>query len=485
MVGRFFVLVVALSLLVAAAPSPQAKVAFDRGEDALKANRLTDAEAAYREAIAATPGYAAAINGLGSALFKQGRKDEAIATFKDAIAADTSFQLAYFNLGYAARKNNDFTTAAAAYERYTQLNPSDPDGFYGLGESYRQSNQPQKAIAAYEQFLNREKRPSEQKWIDKAKESVSTLKAELASAQQAPPPANNPPPNNNPQPPPGQGQGQGQGQQVATAQQPPPPQGNPGPANNPMAAPQPQSMGIPQGGSPQPALAKARISEGDRMMADKRYREASFAYQDATNADPANIEALFKLGNSYAVLGYYAQAIERWTRVTQISPDPAIRKSAQDNISKAQSKMAQLGGGSPQSQGKPPGTGPVADNTRASARRAYEQGVQLINQRNYPGAIQSLSQAISLEPTLAVAYVARGSAHIGVRRYPEAAADYSYALRLDGNMASPLYGLAEAYRAMGRTSDARQYYERYVASTAQDVRPDLQQEARSKADRLR
>ncbi len=464
MVVRFIVLLAALPLLMAAAPSPAAKAAFDRAEESLKSNRLGEAEAAYREAITGSPGYAAAINGLGSALFKQGRKDEAVSAFKDAIAADTTFQLAYFNLGYAARKSGDFTTAAAAYEKYTQLNPSDPDGFYGLGESYRQSNQAQKAIAGYEQFLAREKRPSEQKWIDKAKESIAALKAELAAAQAAQPVAA-------PQP--------------ATAPTPIAASPQPAPAANPQLSPQPQSTGIPTGGTPQPALAKTKIAEGDKFMGEKAYREASFAYQDATNADPSNVEALFKLGNSYAVLGYYAQAIEKWNKVAQISPDAAIRQSAQDNISKAQSKMAQLGGGSPQSQGKAPGTGPVADPTRATARRAYEQGVQQINQRNYPSAIQSLSQAIQLEPTLAVAYVARGSAHIGVRRYPEAAADYSYALRLDGNMASPLYGLAEAYRAMGRTSDARQYYERYVASTAQDVRTDLQQEARSKADKLR
>ena len=43
----------------------------------------------------------------------------------------------------------------------------------------------------------------------------------------------------------------------------------------------------------------------------------------------------------------------------------------------------------------------------------------------------------------------------------------------------------EAYRALGRTAAAKEYYDRYVASGAPDVRPDLQAEARQKADRLR
>jgi tetratricopeptide (TPR) repeat protein len=162
-----------------------------------------------------------------------------------------------------------------------------------------------------------------------------------------------------------------------------------------------------------------------------------------------------------------------------------VRKSSQENIDKARAKLASAGGGSPQAAGRPPGSGPIADQTRQQARRSYEQGVQQINGRDYGSAVQSLSTAIQYEPTLAVAYVARGSANIGLRRYPEAAADYAYAIRLDPSMGSPLYGLAEAYRAMGRSADARTYYDKYVASTAADVRPDLQSEARQKADKLR
>jgi hypothetical protein len=56
---------------------------------------------------------------------------------------------------------------------------------------------------------------------------------------------------------------------------------------------------------------------------------------------------------------------------------------------------------------------------------------------------------------------------------------------MDVNLATPLYGLGEALQAMGRTADARQYYEKYATSTAVDTRPDLQREARQKADKLR
>ncbi|MBE2249834.1 MAG: tetratricopeptide repeat protein, partial [Myxococcus sp.] len=236
---------------------------------------------------------------------------------------------------------------------------------------------------------------------------------------------------------------------------------------------------------PLPSLSARKMQEGDAFMAEKKYREASFSYQDSVNADPNNVEGLFKLGNSYAVLGYYSQAIEKWSQVASLTQDPSVKKSAQDNISRAQQKLAASGGGSPQEAGKQPGTGPIADTTRQQARQYYEQAVQLINQRKFGEALSSLNDCLKLEPALSVGYIARGSTLIGLRRFAEAAIDYQYALKLDSNLSSPLYGLAEAYRGMNRVDDARTYYQRYVSSAAPDVRPELQSDARSKLDQLR
>lgn len=430
-------MVLSLGASAAVTPSAAAKAAFDKGEKALEAQKFDEAVGHYQAALKATPGYAAALNGLGSALFKQKKQPEAIEQFRAATEADPSFKLAWFNLGYAARKTQDFATAASAYEKYTALDANDPDGFYGLGESYKALGQNEKAIAAYESYVAKEKRPAEQKWVERAKESIAQLKA----AQPAPLPA-------------------------ATVAE---------PAAAPAVTPT-NALG---------SQVAQRTAEGDKLWAEKKYREASFAYQDAVNADPNNIEALFKLGNAYAVLGYYSQAIDRWTRVQQVSADPAVKKSAADNIARAQQKMAQAGGGSPQEANKPPGSGPVADSTRTQARQHYESGVQLIGQRRYGEALNALNECLKLEPALTVGYIARGSTLIGLRRFAEAAVDYQYALRLDPSLSSPLYGLAEAYRGMNRVDDARGYYQKYVASTAADVRPELQSDARAKLDQLR
>ncbi len=318
-------------------PSPAARTAFDRAEKALEANQLDQAVAGYKEALVSTAGWAPALNGLGSALFKQNKREEAISQFKAAVEADPAFKLGWFNLGYATRKTQDFKTAAAAYEKYTQLDTKDADGFYGLGESYRQLGENAKAIAAYEEFLKKETRPSEQKWIDKAKDAIAQLKAAAPAAAAAP--------------------------VVAVA---------PGEKPASDGAPQVASAGNTTNAAI-PAVATRRIADGVKLMGEKKYRDAALAFQDAVNADPNNVEALFNLGNAYATLGYYDQAIEKWTKVTQVSPDGAVKKSAADNVARAQQKIAQVGGGSPQAQGKPPGSGPVADTTRNQARAWYEQ----------------------------------------------------------------------------------------------------------------
>ena len=255
----------------------------------------------------------------------------------------------------------------------------------------------------------------------------------------------------------------------------------------------PENKDVPSSAAPaatgsavvQPALARQKIAEGDGRWKEKDYRSASFLYQDAANADPNNVEALFKLGTAYAVLGYYAQAIERWKRVTELSTSAAVKKSAEENIAKARVKMAKAGASTPQAAGKPPGSGPVAPTTRTQAREAYEEGVRQVSARKYDVALEKLTQAIKLEPNLAVAYVARGSAYIGLRRYTEAATDYQYAMKIAPTLSAPLYGLAESFRGLGRLADARQYYEQYAQSTATDVRPELQARAREQAAALR
>ncbi len=405
----------ALVAVLGATPvSARARAAFQLGEKALEAGRLDEAAAAYQEALRDSPKFAEALTGLGSVLYRQGKRAEAVATFQAAIAADPGLKLAHYNLGYAARKMGDFALAVRAYQAYLQLDPTDADGYYGLGEAYRGLGRAEPALQAYQRYLSLENRPAEQPWVQRAKGYVAQLRAQLAAAAALPTPATS--------------------------------------LGQPAVAP----------GAPTPAAGSAALlAEGDRALHAGNAAAAVQAYQSALQVDPTNVEALFNQGNALARLRDYRSAIEKWERVVQLSSEAGVRSAAQENVDKARARLAQAAaadGGSRQ----------------ARAREAYERGVRLVLSRDYAAAVQVLTEALTADPTLAAAYTARGSANVGLRRFYEAAADYQEALRLDATRASPLYGLAEAYRALGRAADARLYYDKYAVSTAPDAQPALQ-----------
>lgn len=425
-----FVLIALSALLLGAAePSPVARAAFERGEHALAQGKLESAARRYQEALKISPRYAAALNGLGSVYFRQGRREEAIAQFERATRLDPEFALAFFNLAFSARKKGDFATAASAYERYTVLAPEDPDGFFGLAESLRALGQEEKALAAYRTCVANEKLAPEQQ--RHARAAIAELEKNAPpepSAEQA--------------------------REVSPV------------AGEPLVA--------------NPSLAAQSLEEGDRLMAQKRVRDAAFAFRHALNAQPGSTEANFKLATALAQLGFLPQAMERWEAVLASSKDAAVQKAARGNIERAKQRLA-----TPDAASPVPSLGPLSAADRARARKAYEEGVGRVGRRDFSGATRALSEAIALEPTLAVAFVARGSAHLGLRRFSEAATDYAFALQLDPELSAPLYGLAEAYRGLGRTREAKGFYERYASSSAKDVRPELQKDARTHAERLR
>lgn len=458
-------LVAVLATVLLAAVPPAAQQAKDQADALKKAGDLAGAEAAYQKALGLDPSFALAHNDYGSLLFENGRVGDAIAQFDAATKADPSYAIAWFNLGFAARKTGAFVQAVAAYRTYTALKPDDTDGWYGLGEACRNAAQRDCAALGYRTYLEREKRPSEQKWIDKARAYLAELQpaASAPAAQAAVPDAG--------------------ASGVSQA---------PAPLPAPVATTPAPATAVPPANVPAPvaSAATAKIAQGEAHFSAKQYREALFDFQDAVNADPSNAEALFDLGKTYAVMGYYPQAIDRWQRVTELASDPGVRQRAQENIKRAQERTA-ASASPPAAPATPsaPGATPTPSPSPAPvggdiARAKYEEGVALINQRQYQPAVEALTAALAANPSSAQAMAARGSARVGLRQYPEAVEDYQGALRLDANMATPLFGAAEAFRAMGRKQDASAYYQRYADSHATDVSPQLQAEARRRIQEL-
>jgi tetratricopeptide (TPR) repeat protein len=128
---------------------------------------------------------------------------------------------------------------------------------------------------------------------------------------------------------------------------------------------------------------------------------------------------------------------------------------------------------------------PAAPPPGATAGQRYRAALDHLQNREFEKAIAALTEAIALDPRLAVAYAARASARFGLGKYREAAEDYRAALAFDPNLGTPVYGLAECYRVQGESRNAAEMYQRYAESRAPDVRDDLRAIAARRAHELR
>jgi tetratricopeptide (TPR) repeat protein len=261
------------------------------------------------------------------------------------------------------------------------------------------------------------------------------------------------------------------------------------------------------------ADALSLMTAGDRALAARDLRGALVAYQDLTREDPGSAAVWVKLGETYARMGHDLEAVDSFSRALRLEPRSA---AAQQGIAASRERLAVLAPPKPRIEEapKPPideapkarieeapmpkfdevPTQPEAARAQvevpkpqldeAGARERYTAAVRMINERKYQEALTALDEALRKKPGYAVALVARGSARMGLLDYDSAAADYSAARGADPALASPLFGLAEAFRALGQPAKAAQLYREYAASPAPDVQPALRDYALRNAQAL-
>ena len=372
----FCALVVAAGPALAAGKSQTKRGASSRAraaqlrEQGLKAvadGREDDALRAFGLAVEADPKEEVSHHEIGKIFFRRGQAQEAIAHFRAAVKLQPKDMSAWYDLAYAQRSVQAYPEAADAYRHYVALSPDDPDGYYGLAESLRQSNHPGEAIAAYEQYLGKEKRESEQKWVQRAKERIAELqpqadaeaqkkaeaeaqrkaeadtKAEAEARKKAEADAE------------AQKKKEESAAAAAAAAVPMPAPvdaTNAAPTSATSSAAGVESTAAAAGtrvivhgrngavvkvappGAVDPA---AKIAEGDSAFAAKDFRIALYAYQDAIMADPKNVAARTKAGTVYAKMGHDPEAMEQWNRALALDPS---NQEAQEGLAAAQARRA-------------------------------------------------------------------------------------------------------------------------------------------------
>ncbi len=151
--------------------------------------KFEEAAAAYRKAIEADKGNLSLYNDLGNVFFALKRYDDAAAAFKGATDRDPHFALGWYNLAHAYRRGERRSQAVEAYMHYTKLKPDDPDPYYGLGQTLKALGDAQGAVSAFRKYVEMEKRPEEQKWVEKARQELSALELTLRPAPPPPEPS--------------------------------------------------------------------------------------------------------------------------------------------------------------------------------------------------------------------------------------------------------------------------------------------------------
>lgn len=182
------------------------------GVDYTELGHWDDAIREYRTALEIDPDYTFAHNNLGYVYLNTGRVEEAIAQFKEALRIDPNYVTAHFNLGKAYFILNDYEASLKEFETVIKLNPKhanayfqigrvlkrqerydeavmmylkcleiDPNyihAYYNLGDIYDAKGDKQSAIYYFKKYISAETRPSEQEWVEKARERIRALGGE-------------------------------------------------------------------------------------------------------------------------------------------------------------------------------------------------------------------------------------------------------------------------------------------------------------------
>jgi len=106
-----------------------------------------------RQAIAYRPRFPEAQSNLGIALHGRRQWDEAIAAYRQAIALKPDYGEAHYNLALALYANGQLDEAIVAYRQATAIRPDYPEALSTLGNALTDKGQLDAAIAAFRQCI--------------------------------------------------------------------------------------------------------------------------------------------------------------------------------------------------------------------------------------------------------------------------------------------------------------------------------------------
>lgn len=119
-----------------------------------QAGHLSEAEAAYREVLAADAGNFDALHLLGLIAYQGGKHEEAAELISRALSRNPSYAPAQNNLGTVFRAQGKLKEALACFTNALTLKPDYVDAHINLGALFRAQGRLDEAVACYEKVLS-------------------------------------------------------------------------------------------------------------------------------------------------------------------------------------------------------------------------------------------------------------------------------------------------------------------------------------------
>src|SRR5437016_5397562 len=117
------------------------------------------------QALSRNASNAPAHNNLGNVLGAQGKPDEAIACYRKALALAPDYVDAHFNLGAALSARGELDEAVACYQSALSLAPEMLMARFNLGNVFAEQGKPEEAIACFQKALALDPEHAEARWI--------------------------------------------------------------------------------------------------------------------------------------------------------------------------------------------------------------------------------------------------------------------------------------------------------------------------------
>ena len=118
-----------------------------------QAGRLADAEALYRQVLAARPDFVSAYNNLGSILTQREAFDEAVELLAKATNLKPDFSGAWYNLAMALDKLGQYERSIAAYRKTIALDPNYSDAVNNLANVLQSARRLEESVIAHRQAV--------------------------------------------------------------------------------------------------------------------------------------------------------------------------------------------------------------------------------------------------------------------------------------------------------------------------------------------